>query len=180
MNKKDVLQAVKFTLFSASAGVIQVVADILCNEVIHLTAWISYTIALVLSVIWNFTFNRRFTFKSADNVGLAMLKVAGFYLVFAPLSAAWTAMFVDVLGVNEYIILAVTMIINVVTEFVFCKYEVYLLSEDTNALADKPKKKKDKTEENDELNISNEQKVEEKADEQLEQKLDENSTEINA
>lgn len=80
-------------------------------------AWLAYLVALVASVVWNFTFNRKFTFKSANNVPVAMLKVAGYYLVFTPLSTWWTDYFVETLYVNEYIVLAVTMVINFVTEF---------------------------------------------------------------
>lgn len=127
--REKTLQVVKFVLFSASAGVIQTGLDILLNEVCmfpnYRLAWLSYLIALIASVLWNFTFNRKFTFKSATNVPIAMLKVAGYYAVFAPLSILWTWGFVDRLGVNEYIILAATMIINMVTEFLFQKNVVF-------------------------------------------------------
>ena len=127
--KEELIKIIKFVLFSASAGVIQLGLDILLNEVCLFPkfklAWLSYLIALVASVLWNFTFNRKFTFKSATNIPIAMLKVAGYYAVFAPLSILWTWGLVDKLGVNEYIILAVTMIINMVTEFLFQKYVVF-------------------------------------------------------
>ena len=136
--KAELIKIVKFVLFSASAGIVQLGLDILLNEVClfpkYKLAWLSYLIALVASVLWNFTFNRKFTFKSASNVPIAMLKVAGYYAVFAPLSILWTWGLVDVLGVNEYIILAVTMIINMVTEFLFQKYVVFTdaLKKDNN------------------------------------------------
>ena len=79
---KDLIRSVKFTLFPVSAGVIQIGSFTLLNELLHLDYWISYLIALTLSVLWNFTLNRRYTFQSANNVPLAMLKVAAFYLVF--------------------------------------------------------------------------------------------------
>ena len=127
--KEELIKIIKFVLFSASAGVIQLGLDVLLNEVCLFPkfklAWLSYLIALVASVLWNFTFNRKFTFKSATNIPIAMLKVAGYYAVFAPLSILWTWGLVDKLGVNEYIILAVTMIINMVTEFLFQKYVVF-------------------------------------------------------
>ena len=88
--KTEFLRTVKFTLFSVSADIIQVVADALCNEVLHFVPWLSYLIALVLSVLWNFTLNRKFTFQSAANVPIAMLKVAAYYVVFTPLSTWWT------------------------------------------------------------------------------------------
>lgn len=130
MDKKQVLQAVKFLLFSASAGIIQVASFALLNEVIKLKYWPAYLISLVLSVVWNFTLNRRFTFKSAANVPVAMSKVFGFYIVFTPLST-WLGNLADGAGVNEYIVLAVTMIMNFVLEFLFCKFFVYKGQENT-------------------------------------------------
>ena len=127
--KEELIRIIKFVLFSASAGLIQMGFDVLLNEVCRFPeyrlAWLSYLIALVASVLWNFTLNRKFTFKSATNVPIAMLKVAGYYAVFAPLSILWTWGLVDRLGVNEYIILAATMIINMVTEFLFQKFLVF-------------------------------------------------------
>ncbi|MBO7377205.1 MAG: GtrA family protein, partial [Clostridia bacterium] len=84
--KKEFVRTIKFLLFSISAGAIQIGSFTLMNEVWHLPSWVSYLIALVLSVLWNFTLNRKFTFKSANNVPIAMLKVAGYYAVFTPLS----------------------------------------------------------------------------------------------
>ena len=84
--KENVLQTVKFALFSASAGIIQIATYTLFYEACHSKEWIAYLISLVLSVLWNFTFNRKFTFKSANNVPIAMLKVAAYYCVFTPLS----------------------------------------------------------------------------------------------
>ncbi len=130
MDKKQVWQAVKFLLFSASAGIIQVASFALLNEVIKLKYWPAYLISLVLSVVWNFTLNRRFTFKSAANVPVAMSKVFGFYIVFTPLST-WLGNLADGAGVNEYIVLAVTMIMNFVLEFLFCKFFVYKGQENT-------------------------------------------------
>lgn len=134
--KQNFFQVVKFALFSASAGIIQTVADIVCNELIFpdtfkWKAAVSYLIALVLSVLWNFTFNRKFTFKSAANIPVAMLKVAAFYCVFTPLSLWWTYQLVDVKGINEYIILAGTMVINLVTEYLYCRFFVYRNSMNT-------------------------------------------------
>ena len=126
--KSELLRTVKFVLFSVSAGIIQVVAFTLLNEILHLDYWLSYLAALVLSVLWNFTLNRKYTFQSAANVPLAMLKVAGFYLVFTPLSTWWTAVLTEPsYGFlwNEYIVLAGTMIINFVTEYIFQRFVVF-------------------------------------------------------
>ena len=129
--KKELLRTVKFTLFSISAGIIQVVVDLLCNEVLHLIPWLSYLIALVCSVLWNFTLNRKFTFQSAANVPIAMLKVAAYYLVFTPLSTWWTAALTGIAGWNEYLVLALTMITNFVTEYLFQRFFVFGKSIDT-------------------------------------------------
>ena len=130
MNKSNLLQALKFTLFSITAGVIQVVSFTLINELLHWPYWPAYLISLVLSILWNFTLNRRFTFQSAANVPIAMAKVFGFYLVFTPLSTYLGAL-AEGSGVNEYIVLATTMIANFITEFLFCKFIVYRNQENT-------------------------------------------------
>ena len=131
-NKKELLRTIKFTLFSISAGVIQVLSFTLMEEVFHLEHWISYLVALVLSVLWNFTLNRKFTFYSAANVPIAMLKVALFYLVFTPLSTWWTAALTgEPILLNEYIVLVGTMIINFVTEYLFQRFFVFGKSLDT-------------------------------------------------
>ena len=127
---KSALQIVKFTLFSISAGVIQAISFTLLNEIFKLQYWAAYLTALVLSVIWNFTLNRRFTFKSAANIPIAMAKVFGYYLVFTPLSTYLGAL-AEGSGVNEYIVLGITMITNFVTEFLFCKFIVYRNQENT-------------------------------------------------
>lgn len=142
MSKKDnVVQVLKFVAFSASAGVIQVVTFTLLNELVPQTAssnavlqWFfnseygaSYLVALTCSVLWNFTFNRKFTFKSATNIPIAMLKVFGFYCVFTPVSVILGEMIAQRTTWNfaEYVILGVTMITNMVTEFLFCRFFVY-------------------------------------------------------
>lgn len=139
--KQTLIQTVKFALFSASAGIIQIVTFTLLNEVAHLKYWPSYLTALVLSVLWNFTFNRKFTFKSANNIPIAMLKVAGYYCVFTPLSTYLGNLCAENYGVNEYIVLAVTMVTNLVTEYLFCRFVVYRNSMNTNDIAQKEKAK---------------------------------------
>lgn len=132
MNKTEWLRSLKFLLFSVSAGVIQLGADALFNEVFHFVPWLSYLLALVISVLWNFTLNRKFTFRSASNVPIAMCKVALYYVVFTPLSTLWTA-FLTGEGArwNEYLVLVLTMIINFVTEFLFDRFVVFGKSIDT-------------------------------------------------
>ena len=128
-DRKQMWQAVKFTLFSASAGVIQV-GSFALMELFIKDYWVPYLVSLVLSILWNFTLNRRYTFKSAANVPVAMAKVFGFYLVFTPLST-FLGNLAEGRGVNDFIILAVTMIANFVLEFLFCKFVVYRGQEDT-------------------------------------------------
>lgn len=154
MKKSNALQAVKFALFSASAGIIQVGSFTLLNELVlpniniqneKLMAILSaeygvcYLIALVLSVLWNFTLNRRYTFRSAANIPVAMAKIAGFYLVFTPVSTILGNLAADK-GVNEYIVLALTMASNFVLEYLFCKFVVYRNQE--NTLPEKTKQAK--------------------------------------
>ena len=137
MNKKELLRSLKFFLFSISAGVIQIGSFALLNELVQLEYWLSYLIALVLSVVWNFTFNRKFTFKSSENVARAMLLVAGYYCVFTPLSTLLEHCLADTLVWNEYIVTFLNMLLNMVTEFLFQRFVVYRNSIDTNELAEK-------------------------------------------
>ena len=135
--KKELIRSVKFLLFSISAGVIQIVAFTLLNELLHLPYWVSYLVALVLSVIWNFTLNRRFTFRAANNVPVAMLKVAAYYAVFTPLSTLLEHYLADTLGWNEYLVTLINMVLNFVTEFLFDTFVVFRGAIDTNDLAKK-------------------------------------------
>lgn len=128
-SKNQLRQAIKFTLFSISAGVIQIGSFALL-EVFIKDYWIPYLASLVLSILWNFTLNRRYTFKSAANIPVAMAKVFGFYLVFTPISTLLGNM-AEGYGVNDFIILIATMLANFVLEFLFCKFVVYRGKEDT-------------------------------------------------
>ena len=121
---KDRIRVLKFFLFSVSAGVIQTLSFTLMNEVFVWNYWVCYMTALILSVLWNFTLNRKFTFQSANNVPIAMLKVAAFYLVFTPLST-WGGQALTQIGWNEYIVLGLSMLANLVTEFLYQKYVVF-------------------------------------------------------
>ncbi|MBR2328205.1 MAG: GtrA family protein [Clostridia bacterium] len=134
-DKKTFLQALKFTLFSISAGIIQIGSFSLL-EIFIKDYWIPYLISLILSIVWNFTLNRRYTFQSAANVPVAMAKVFGFYLVFTPLSTLLGNL-AEKGGVNDFIILALTMIANFILEFLFCKFVVYRGKENTLAKKEK-------------------------------------------
>lgn len=125
MNKQELLKTVKFTLFSISAGVIQILSFALFNDGIRMGWWPSYLISLILSVVWNFTLNRKFTFKSASNVPVAMAKVFGYYCVFTPLSTLLGNYLTGTLGWNDYLVTGLNMAINLVTEYLFQKYVVF-------------------------------------------------------
>ena len=142
-HKNEIVRVVKFVLLSASAGVIQLVSFTILNELAFrgtetgVGYWVPYLISLILSVIWNFTFNRKFTFKSAANVPKAMLLVLAYYVVFTPLSTLWGDALTDKAGWNEYAVLIMTMVINLVTEFLYNRFVVYRKSLNTNDLGKK-------------------------------------------
>ena len=132
--RKELTRTLKFVLFSASAGIIQAVSFALLNELLNFTYWVAYLISLILSVLWNFTLNRKFTFKSANNVPIAMMKVAAYYVVFTPLSTWWTAVLTEPsysIMWNEYLVLILTMLVNFVTEFLYDRFVVFGKSIDT-------------------------------------------------
>ena len=133
VERKEVFRALKFTLISISAGLIQIASFTLLNEVAHLEYWLSYFIALVLSVLWNFTINRKYTFKSANNVPIAMLKVVAYYVVFTPLSLQleWMLTHVWTFPGSEYVATGINMLINFVTEFLYQRFFVFGKSIDT-------------------------------------------------
>ena len=126
--RKELIRAVKFTLFSASAGLIQIGVTFLIAQFLipqDELYWIPYLIGLICSVVYNFTVNRKFTFHSAANVPVAMAKVFGFYCVFTPLSTLWVKYFTETLHWNEIIVQGGTMLINFVTEYLFTRFVVF-------------------------------------------------------
>ena len=129
-------RVVKFVLFSASAGIIQMGAFALLNELSGWSYWPCYLIALVLSVVWNFTLNRKFTFKSAANVPAAMAKVLAYYAVFTPLSTLLGSYLAETLMWNEYLVTAINMILNLFTEYLYQRYVVYGKNVDTGVKKD--------------------------------------------
>ena len=129
--KKEIWRAVKFVLFSASAGIIEMGSFALLTELTSWSYWPCYLIALLLSVLWNFTLNRKFTFKSAANVPVAMLKVLAYYAVFTPLTTIGGNYLAETLGWNDYLVTALNMVLNLVTEFLYQRFVVYRNSVDT-------------------------------------------------
>lgn len=136
-SKESIVQAIKFTIFSLSAGIIQALSFTALQELPPLLGlgeldyWMCHIPSLALSVIWNFTLNRKFTFQSASNVPIAMLKVALFYLVFTPVSG-WLGDFADTAGWNHYLIEALVMASNFILEFLYQKYFVFRDSQKKN------------------------------------------------
>lgn len=132
--KKEVGRMVKFFLFSISAGIIEILAFTILNELTEWTYWPTYLIALVLSVLWNFTLNRRYTFKSETNVPKAMIKVAIFYCIFTPASTILGNYLAETLKWNEYIVTMINMVMNFVLEYGYDRLVVFRNSIDTNKL----------------------------------------------
>ena len=130
---KEFIRVVKFTFFSLSAGIIELGAFALLTELTGLSYWPRYLTALVLSVLWNFTLNRKFTFQSAANIPSAMLKVALFYAVFTPLSTLLGSFLADGLLWNGYLVTGINMVLNFVTEFLYQRFYVFGSSIDTAA-----------------------------------------------
>ena len=123
--KKEIIRTIKFVLFSASAGIIQIVSFTLLTEFSGFSYWPCYLISLVLSVLYNFTINRKFTFHSAANIPIAMLKVFGYYCVFTPLTTIGGHFLVESLHWNDYLVEILSMILNFITEFLFTRFLVY-------------------------------------------------------
>lgn len=159
INKKELLRAVKYTLFAISAGVIQIVSSLAIKAIlgtfmdetrtmvfineIAVSSFIAETVGLALSIIWNFTFNRKFTFKAANNVPLAMALAFLFYVPFYPFQTWYIAAVENKLadiGFWGFVIAQGTvMIINFVLEFLWQQFVVFRGKVDTNSLAQKQK-----------------------------------------
>ena len=133
--RKEIIRSLKFLLFSISAGIVEIVSFSLLHELTDLEYWTSYVIALILSVIWNFTLNRRYTFQSANNVPIAMLKILCFYCVFLPASTFLGDYLADTLHWNEYAVTLLNMLANFTLEFLYDRFFVFRKSIDTNDLA---------------------------------------------
>ena len=129
--KKETLRFIKFLLFSASAGLIEFGSFSLLSACTPWPYWPCYLIALTLSVLWNFTFNRRFTFQSAANVPVAMLKVLAYYAVFTPLSTWLGHWLSDTLAWNEYLVTLLNMLLNFATEYPYQEFVVFAGSIDS-------------------------------------------------
>lgn len=141
-NRTELIRTIKFVLFSVSAGAIEIGAFTVLYELLHWEYWAAYLVALVLSVLWNFTLNREFTFRSANNVPVAMLKVAAYYAVFTPLTTLLGNYLEGTCGWNGMLVTGLNMLLNFVTEYLYDRFVVFGKSIDTNSRA----KAKGKTE----------------------------------
>ena len=130
---KEFVRVLKFVFFSISAGLIEMGSFALLTENTSLEYWPRYLIALTLSVLWNFTLNRKFTFQSSNNVPKAMFKVFIYYLIFTPLST-WFGNYLASIGWNDYLVTGINMLINLITEFLYQRYYVFRDSIDTKVV----------------------------------------------
>ena len=142
---KETFRALKFIGFSISAGVIEIASFTLLDTFTAWQYWPKYLIALVLSVLWNFTLNRKFTFQSAGNIPKAMALVALFYLVFTPAST-WLEHFLTGKGWNEYLVTGINMALNLSLEYLYDRFVVFRNSIDTNIVKEKSDTYKQNTE----------------------------------
>ena len=134
-NRSEILRMVKFLLFSISAGIIEIIAFEVLNVLTSWDYWPKYLTALILSILWNFTLNRAYTFRSANNVPVAMMKVAAFYVVFVPVSTIGGQYLAGTLGWDETLVLIITMACNLITEYLYDRFIVFGSSIDTNKRA---------------------------------------------
>ena len=142
--REETLRVVKFVMFSISAGVIEILSFTLLNELTDWPYWPCYLIALILSVIWNFTLNRKFTFKSVANVPVAMAKILAFYCVFTPVTTILGNYLAESLHWNEYIVTGINMGLNISTEYLYDRFVVFRKTLDTNNLAQRQREKEDR------------------------------------
>ena len=138
--KKELLRTVKFVLFSASAGIIELGSFTLLDLLTPWQYWPKYLIALTLSVLWNFTLNRQFTFQSANNVPVAMMKVALYYAVFTPVTTIGGNFLAEGLHWNDILVTILNMALNLVTEYLYDRFVVFGKTIDTNDRAKKQHK----------------------------------------
>lgn len=122
---KEVWRAIKFVLFSASAGVIEMGVFALLNELLEWRYWPCYLIALTCSVVWNYSWNRVVTFKSRNNIIIGVSLVALYYVFFTIITTWGGDWLVETVGWNEYLVTALNMIFNLVTEYLWQRFVVY-------------------------------------------------------
>lgn len=139
IKRKELFRTIKFVLFSASAGIIELGSFTLLDLFTQWPYWPKYLVALTLSVLWNFTLNRQFTFQSANNVPVAMFKVACYYAVFTPVTTIGGNFLAETLGWNDVLVTILNMALNLVTEYLYDRFVVFGKTIDTNERAQKKK-----------------------------------------
>ncbi|MBP5732960.1 MAG: GtrA family protein [Lachnospiraceae bacterium] len=139
IKRKELFRTIKFVLFSASAGIIELGSFTLLDLFTPWPYWPKYLVALTLSVLWNFTLNRQFTFQSANNVPVAMFKVACYYAVFTPVTTIGGNFLAETLGWNDVLVTILNMALNLVTEYLYDRFLVFGKTIDTNERAQKKK-----------------------------------------
>ena len=144
MKRKEIIRAVKFALVSASAGIVEIVVFTIMNEFTGLRYWPCYLTALIASVVWCFTINRRYTFKSTKNVPRAMAMVFAFYLVFTPATTILGNYLAETLHWNEYLVTGINMALNLSLEYLYDTFVVYRGEMDNNDIAAKDRAKEQK------------------------------------
>ena len=130
-NKKELIRMIKFTLFSASAGIIELGLFTILDSFTSFNYWVCYLPALIATILWNFTLNRNFTFKATNNVPIAMLKVGVFYLIFTPASTMFGNYLAESLHWNGILVTVINMLLNFVLEFLYDRFFVFKDSIDT-------------------------------------------------
>ena len=130
-NKKELIRMIKFTLFSASAGIIELGLFTILDSFTSFNYWVCYLPALIASILWNFTLNRNFTFKATNNVPIAMLKIGIFYLIFTPASTMFGNYLAESLHWNGILVTVINMLLNFVLEFLYDRFFVFKESIDT-------------------------------------------------
>ena len=145
-NRKEIFRAIKFVLVSASAGIVEIGVFTLLNELTDMKYWPCYLIALVASVVWCFTINRRYTFKSTKNVPRAMAMIFAFYLVFTPATTILGNYLAETLHWNEYLVTGINMALNLSLEYLYDTFVVYRGEMDNNDIAAKEREKEEKKE----------------------------------
>ena len=145
-NRKEIFRAIKFVLVSASAGIVEIGVFTLLNELTDMKYWPCYLIALVASVVWCFTINRRYTFMSTKNVPRAMAMIFAFYLVFTPATTILGNYLAETLHWNEYLVTGINMALNLSLEYLYDTFVVYRGEMDNNDIAAKEREKEEKRE----------------------------------
>ena len=131
MKNKELIRKIKFSLFSISAGIIEILTFTILDKFTNFSYAPCYLIALILSVLWNFTLNREYTFKSSGNVPKAMLLVGLFYLVFTPLSTIIGNYLAEELNWNDILVTLINMLCNFILEYLYDKNIVFKGTIDT-------------------------------------------------